>query len=125
MCRREPDSRPGPGPGEERGAATVLAVALVGVLVLLGMAGVFVTATGAAHRQAQAAADLAALAAAATLQQGGDPCEAATTIATANGAEVTDCVVAGSDVVVDVQVSGPEFLGHGFVPTARARAGPG
>ena len=52
----------------ERGAATVVAVALTGVLLLIGAAAGVVGAIVVAHRRAQAAADLAALAGAAVVQ---------------------------------------------------------
>ena len=48
--------------GDQSGAATLLVMAMAGVLLLLGAALAVVTALVAAHRVAQAAADLAALA---------------------------------------------------------------
>ena len=127
MKRRRPA---GPGRPErerarpERGSASLLVVGLTGVLLLIGMAATFVVATAAAHRRAQGAADLAALAAAAALQQGSDPCGAAGRFAGANGASLTGCQVLGEDVLVQVAVAGPRFLDHGWEPVGRARAGP-
>lgn len=109
----------------ERGAATVFAVSLVVVLLLLGMAAVFVTATAAAHRRAQAGADLAALAGAAALQSGTDPCAEAATIAAENGVRLSACGVEGMDVLVTALLDGPEFAGHSFEVRGTARAGPG
>ena len=57
----------------ERGSASPLVVACVGVLLLLGAALGVVAAMVRAHRDAQAAADLAALAAAQALGCGARP----------------------------------------------------
>lgn len=110
----------------ERGAATVLVVAVAGLLVLLGAAAGVVGAIVAAHRVAQSAADLAALAGAATLadHSGRDPCTTAGQVASANGADLGGCAVEGSDVVVEVTVAGPRWLGQDQDLMARARAGP-
>ncbi len=112
---------------EERGAATVLVVAMAGVLMLVGAAAGVVGAIVAAHRSAQSAADLAALAGAATLAEhtGRDPCAAAAEVATANGALLDGCAVEGEDLVVEVTVRGPRWLGQDQDLRARARAGPG
>jgi secretion/DNA translocation related TadE-like protein len=111
--------------GGERGAATVVAVALMGLLVLVGAALGVVSAMVHAHRQAQSAADLAALAAAGALARGGDACATAAHIAGANHARLDGCQVAGREVVVDVTVTGPHWLGQTEDLQARARAGPG
>lgn len=109
---------------DERGAAAVLVVALTGLVLLLGLSAAFVTATAAAHRRAQGAADLAALAGAGALARGRDPCAASGVIAVDNGARVRSCTVLGADVLVEVVVSGPRWWGHGWEPRGRARAGP-
>ena len=57
MTRPRPRGRPA-----ERGAATVLTIAFAGLLLLLGAALGVVQAMVVAHRTAQSAADLAALA---------------------------------------------------------------
>lgn len=109
----------------DRGAATVLAVAMSGVLLLVGAATGVVGALVVDHRKAQAAADLAALAGAtARAGQGGDPCAAAGEVATANGGELASCVVEGEDVLVEVVVTGPHWLGQAQDLSAEARAGP-
>jgi secretion/DNA translocation related TadE-like protein len=109
----------------ERGAATVLATAFLGLLLLVGTALGVVVAMVAAHRQAQAAADLAALAAAGALQRGHDACGAAAHVAAANGTSLQDCLVDGTAVTVSVVATGPRFLGQTGDLDARARAGPG
>ena len=114
----------------QRGAATVLAVAMAGVLLLIGSATGVVGAIVVAHRRAQAAADLAALAGATALaggrvgHPGRDPCSAAAEVAEANGAALATCGVEGSDVVVEVLLSGPRWLGQDRDLVASARAGP-
>ena len=113
-------------PGRVRddvGAGTVLAVAMMGLLVTVTLTCGGVVAVVAAHRQAQSAADLAALAGAAALQDGGDPCQHAGQIASRNGAHLTRCQVDGWDVAV--VVSGAAHLPGGSVDLkARGRAGP-
>jgi secretion/DNA translocation related TadE-like protein len=107
----------------ERGAAAVLAmtltvllVALTGVVSVLG--GLLV-----AHRQVSAAADLAALAGAAALQRGADPCSAAEEVARANEARMRSCRVRGEDVRVEATREVAVPGGTVRVP-GRALAGP-
>lgn len=116
----------------ERGAATVLTVAMAGVLLLVGAATGVVGAIVVAHRRAEAAADLSALAAATALAGGGgsghlgrDPCTAAAEVAEANDAELVECQIEGREVLVEVRVGGPRWLGQDRDLAAQARAGPG
>ncbi|MDQ6525156.1 flp pilus-assembly TadE/G-like family protein [Nocardioides sp. LHD-245] len=114
---------------DQRGAATVLTLAMVGVLLLVGAAAGVVGAIVVAQRRAQAAADLAALAAATSLagradHPGRDPCASAAEVAGDNGAELDSCRVEGRDVVVAVRVGGPRWLGQDQDLVAAARAGP-
>jgi secretion/DNA translocation related TadE-like protein len=109
----------------QHGAASLLAVALLSVLLLVGAALGVVAAMVWAHRTAQAAADLSALAGAAELQEGDDACGAARRIADANHASLTACQVQGEEVMVEVLVTGPRWLGQDEDLSARARAGPG
>ena len=94
------------------------------MLVLVGAALGVVGAMVNAHRVAQSAADLAALAGAEAVGDGRSPCAAASRIADANGADVTACVVDGRDVAVEVTVTGPRWLGQEHDLVAEARAGP-
>lgn len=112
------------GRRDQRGSATLLVLAMAGVLVLLGAALAVVTAMVAAHRTAQSAADLAALAGARGLAQGRDACDVASRVAGANRAELTGCVVSGREVRVEVEVAGPRWLGQSADLGARSRAGP-
>ncbi len=109
---------------DDRGAATVITLALAGVLLLLGAALGVVAALVVAHRTAQSAADLAALAGAQTLAASGDACGAASRTAAGNDAVLTGCTVEARDVRVTVEVTGPRWLGQAGDLTARARAGP-
>lgn len=112
----------------ERGAATVLVVAMAGVLAFvmagLAAAGGLVTA----QRRAQAAADLAALAGAGALVDVGssvDPCGVAARVAGANAAVLDACAPDGLTIRVTVSVDGPDVPWRDVRVTADARAGPG
>ena len=109
----------------ERGAATVLVVAVGGLLIMIGLAVAGVTSVVVGHRGAQSAADLAALAGAQAEVGGGDGCAAAGAVARANRARLTGCAVPGSDVLVQVSRSVRPGFGLRFVLEASARAGPG
>ena len=113
--------------GEERGedgAGSVLAVAMLGVLVAVTVATTGVVGVVAGHRRAQSAADLAALAGAAALQDGGDTCDRAAIIARRNGAELRSCRVDDWDVTVAVAVQGVRLPGGALELEARGHAGP-
>ena len=110
---------------DERGAASLLVVSCVAVLLLIGSALGVVAAMVRAHRAAQSAADLASLAAAAAHQRGEPACAVTTRVAAANGASLDACSVVGDDVLVTVTVSGPHWLGQTADLSAQARAGPG
>jgi secretion/DNA translocation related TadE-like protein len=89
--------------------------------VLVAILAVGVEAAVVAHRKAQAAADLAALAGATALRDGRDPCGVAAQVAIANGVTTQTCATDGSGVEVSVVVRLPEVLGNREV-RARARA---
>ena len=107
------------------GAASLLAVACLSVLLLVGAALGVVAAMVHAHRVAQSAADLAALAGASALADGDDGCGVAARIAEANGAALDGCRAVDREVAVTVRVDGPGWLGQSGDLTAEARAGPG
>jgi secretion/DNA translocation related TadE-like protein len=106
---------------------TVLSAAVTAVLVVLGVACLWLMGAVRTAHQARAAADLAALAAAATAGlPDGDPCRAAVRVAEANAATLRSCDI-GGDGSVTVAVSVPVRLSIPGVPDearARARAGP-
>ncbi len=110
---------------EERGSATLVATACLGVLLLLGSALGVVAAILVAHRQAQSAADLAALAGAQAAADGADGCARGGAVAATNGARLIACRVSGREVRLRVQVTGPRWLGQRGDLVAEARAGPG
>lgn len=109
---------------DEAGAATLLVLAMAGVLLLVGSALGVVQAVVVAHRKAQAAADLSALAGASARAHGRQPCAAAETVARRNGSRLMSCHESGGDVTVEVVVTGPRWLGQQGDLTAEARAGP-
>ncbi len=108
----------------ERGSATLFAIACLSVLVLLAAALGVVAAMVRAHRVAQSAADLAALAVADAVGSGRDPCAAGVAVAEANDARLVSCDLDGRDATVTVTAVGPHWLGQVADLSADARAGP-
>jgi secretion/DNA translocation related TadE-like protein len=92
--------------------------------MLLGAALGVVGAMVRAHRTAQAAADLSALAVASGVTRGGDPCATGAAIAAANGARLLSCALDGTTATVRVEAPGPHWLGQQADLAAEARAGP-
>ncbi|GAA4175070.1 Rv3654c family TadE-like protein [Gryllotalpicola koreensis] len=111
----------GVGWRSERGAGSVLAVAVLGALMLVTGAVVLALGALAAQQSVQSAADAAALAAADTLsgRATGYPCENAARAAALDQASVASCDTDGLVAVVAVS--------RGWARlelSARARAGP-
>lgn len=106
----------------ESGVASVLVVTLTCALVAVAWGAGSLVALLVAHREAQNAADLAALAAAENRADADRGCGLAATVATANKASLLSCQVDGTTVVVEVQV---RVAGRAAEVHARARAGPG
>jgi len=128
-CRASPLQRKrSPRPNlvhAERGSASLFAVAMMAVLLAITVGGVYVGSAVIARHRAQAAADLAAVAAAVHLADGTPAaCSRAAAVALAMNMSVTRCVVEDLDVVVTVEKSVP--VGRIAVGPARAtaRAGP-
>lgn len=113
------------GGATERGAATVMAAAAVGVLVLLLGLGLQLGAATLARHRAETAADLAALAAAREAVRGEDlACARAGEVATANGAVLRSCRWSGWTVAVGTTAATrgvPSVIGDA---EGRALAGP-
>jgi secretion/DNA translocation related TadE-like protein len=109
---------------DESGAATVLVLAMVGVLAFVTIGLAAGASLFRSQRQAQSAADLAVLAAASAQQRGDDGCAAARAVAAANAARVVDCQPGTDDVRLSVEVDGPRWRGRHVSVAARARAGP-
>ena len=108
----------------DAGIATVWGLMIMGILLLLAAVSAGVVSLIGARHQAEAAADVAALAGAQAAVDGEEPCEAARRIAVANDGLLTRCRVAGQIVEVRVDVDGPPLLGTTWTLTGRARAGP-
>lgn len=108
------------GRAGEEGAASVLTVVLTCALIAIAWMSATSVAVVVAHREAQTAADLAALAAAADLGEADHGCGAAAAVASANKARLVSCDIEGQSVSVEVEVKVPSRLAD---VRARARAG--
>jgi len=100
---------------------TVTAMAVLLVSFTIVAAGITLART---QHQAAAAADLTALAGAVAASSGADACGAAERVATANGARLASCEVAGRVVDVLVEVPSPALWGRRWLVRVPARAGP-
>jgi secretion/DNA translocation related TadE-like protein len=113
------------GSARDRGSASVWVLAAGLLAVLVASAVATEGAAIVARHRAQAAADLAALAAAAHGPDGPGPaCDRAGVIAAANGARLVGCRVDGLDVVVVAEVVPAGAAGLAGTARASARAGP-
>ena len=118
-------------PCDERGSATLLALAVGLLLVGAGLVCALWAVISTGHHRAAAAAEMAALSAAQAMQPGGDwhaesggPCDVASRIALAHRAELLSCRIDGDTVEV---VAAVELrLGVLGSPSMKsvARAGP-
>ncbi len=105
---------------------SVIAAAMCGVLVAVTIGGVYVGAAVVARHRAQAAADLAALAAAASIGDGAaHACARATELARPMGTAVVACSVEELDVIVTVEAPIDTRIFRMGPARAVARAGPG
>lgn len=94
----------------EQGSGTVLAIAIIAVLMLLLGLVVLLSSVAAAKVEATRAADLAALAAADTARglHQGDPCSVAAEVTAANDLSLSDCSIGGEyETEVHVTVQAP------------------
>ena len=111
-------------PAHDEGIATVWAAAGTAVIMAALLLGLHLGAAVAARHRAEAAADLAALAAAGQAVHGaGTACRRAEVIAQQMGGKVIRCLLSGWDALVEVHVPVPLALG-GAEAVGRARAGP-
>lgn len=108
----------------ERGSATVLAVGVIAVVILVLGGALAVARAVRASAHAAAAADMAALAGARVLQDSAEPlaCAEASRIAARNGGVLLSCATHGR--ALSVQVSVESGVPGAPAATARARAGP-
>ena len=109
---------------DESGTATVLALSLASVLMLVGLAGAWTAGVVVSLRRAQSAADLSALAGAQAAQRGLPACVAAGATAVANGVTLATCVASDTDIWVSVAVPGPSLVGRTPQLVGEAHAGP-
>ena len=117
----------------DHGGASVLAIGLIAVLLMIGGAIMFTAAASAAQLAAQHAADEAALAGAHAARArvalaepvAATACVAARVAARENGASVTRCVAAGATVTVDVERSRGPVQTHARAVAGPAHAAPG
>ncbi len=117
------DNSPSP-PGQDDGVATVFACLAVLTLLAVTFVGLRLGAVTVARHRAEAAADMAALAAARLAPQGLDQaCAAADQLSTRNGARLVDCRTTGLDVLVTVRIE-MSLAGLRGAAQAHARAGP-
>jgi secretion/DNA translocation related TadE-like protein len=106
--------------GRDRGAASILVLAMGLVLLTAGLAAAAVGSAQVARREARNAADLGALAGARDAVFGAGPaCDAAARIVTRNHARMTACTVSGLEIVIRTEVR--TRLG---TAESAARAGP-
>jgi secretion/DNA translocation related TadE-like protein len=108
----------------ERGFATVWALSWMAVCLTLGEVSLLAAAAVAAQHHLDGSADLAALAAAARLQSGGDPCSAAGATANDNAVELIACRHTGPDVEVTMATTLRLPAGIAVRLRSVARAGP-
>lgn len=109
----------------ERGVATVWAAVLISVLSLVTFVVAGMTGVISARHQAESSADLAALAAAVSARDGGDPCAAAEEVVHANAGSLVRCTTTPGRVVeVSVEVATPVLWGTTWEQVGMARAGP-
>jgi secretion/DNA translocation related TadE-like protein len=110
---------------DESGAAGLTAVAAVAVLIAVTGALTHIGTAVVARHRAQAAADLAALAAATQIASGAEAvCARAAFVARSMDAAVTECAVDGLEVVVHVEVGVDLGAWRSGPAHAAARAGP-
>ena len=114
-----------PARSDERGSASILLVALSGLLSVFAALALSVGAVAVARHRAASAADLAALAAAARWAGGQSAaCASAGDVARAGGAVLARCRVDGDVAQVLAEAPLPGGLARLGVARAAARAGP-
>ena len=106
----------------DAGVSTVFACLAVGLFMAVTVIGIRLGGAMLARQQAETAADLGALAGAATILRGASAaCATAGDVVAANHGSMTSCAADGLDLRVAVQVPAPAW---GSSASARARAGP-
>jgi secretion/DNA translocation related TadE-like protein len=109
---------------DERGSGAVLGSAVIVVIVTATVMVAVLCGVLVQQRRLESAADLAALAGAAAVQDGEDGCAAAHLAARRNGARLASCQAAGDTVAVTAAQTTTLLFGWPVQQRARARAGP-
>ena len=109
--------------GGERGGGSMLALLGIAIVVPCTIAALSVGSLWLAHGRAASAADLGALAGAAAMVNGQEPCRAAEHIVAANGASLRSCAVDGAAVLVETEIRVVEPFGIELSVPAVSRAG--
>ncbi|HPU13595.1 MAG TPA: flp pilus-assembly TadE/G-like family protein [Aeromicrobium sp.] len=107
-----------------RGSASVQALSVVALLLLLAMVCLQAALVIGLRQKAAQAADLAALAASRTSVEGGEPCEVASTVAKENGATLRDCQMDADVATVKVRARAERWAIGNWSAEQRARAAP-
>ena len=94
------------GVASDRGSMTLIAVALLSVICIVGVLGLGLAQWAVAAARLSSAADIAALAGA---NAEVDACGRASTAASMNGTTLVACRIEGTDVVATVQAPAPPF----------------
>lgn len=122
----EPGSGSGTGLGTESGSATIWVLTASGLVLAAGLLVTLLSVAVLTRHRAEAAADLAALAAAdAALQGRAAACGRAGRVAAAGGATLVSCVLVNATAEVVVRLPPTGLLGRLPPVSARSRAGPG
>ena len=110
----------------DRGVATVWAAGVIAVLVAIAVLGLHLGQAMVARHHAESAADLAALAGAATVVAGEQyACTQARRVTDRMRVRLVSCHTQEWDVLVDVAASPAGWIGNLGSAIGRARAGPG
>jgi secretion/DNA translocation related TadE-like protein len=109
---------------DDRGAATVHAVSIGVLLVVVAVVLVQAVSLVQMRHRVAAAADLAALAASRASVAGDDGCRAAATVARRNGARLVACRMDFDVATVTARASSPPWWGGRWASEQRARAAP-
>lgn len=111
--------------GHDRGSATVWAAVGVAMIMTVFVVGLHLAAAVITRHRAEAAADLAALAAAGLAVEGAEAaCRRAGEVAAAMGGTVTSCRLVGWDALVEVRIPVVGTVPGIDTAAGRARAGP-
>ncbi|HEY2094874.1 MAG TPA: Rv3654c family TadE-like protein [Pseudonocardia sp.] len=123
--RRGVESDRGQDRGQDRGVATLWAAGAMSVVLAVMVVGINLGAAASSRHRAEAAADLAALAAASHAGDGeAAACAHGARVAHGMSARLVSCRLAGWEAAVEIEVRPSLALGSWGVAHGRARAGP-